>query len=56
MSSKFIIFDFTGQALFGGLARAFPPTVASLVIVTGIFTVKWALFWFLKRQKIFLKV
>jgi len=56
MSAKFINFDFTGQALFGGLARAFPPAVASVVLVTGIFAVKWALFWFLKRQKIFLKV
>ncbi len=56
MSSKFINFDFTGQALFGGLARAFPPAVASVVLVTGIFAVKWMLFWFLKRQKIFLKV
>jgi predicted acyltransferase len=56
MSAKFINFDFTGQALFGGLARAFPPAEASVVLVTGIFAVKWALFWFLKRQKIFLKV
>ncbi len=56
MSSKFLSFDFTAQALFGGLARAFPPPVASLVIVTGVFAVKWALFWFLKRQKVFLKV
>ena len=56
MSSKFFSFDFTAQALFGGLARAFPPAVASLVMVTGIFAVKWALFWFLKRQKLFLKV
>ncbi len=55
MSSKFVSFDFTAQALFGGLARAFPPPVASLVIVTGVFAVKWALFWFLKRQKVFLK-
>jgi predicted acyltransferase len=56
MSSKFLSFDFTAQALFGGLARAFPPTVASLIMVAGIFAVKWALFWFLKRQKVFLKV
>jgi predicted acyltransferase len=56
MSAKFINFDFTGQALFGGLARAFPPALASVVLATGIFAVKWALFWFLKRQKIFLKV
>jgi len=25
-------------------------------MVTGIFAVKWALFWFLKRQKVFLRV
>jgi hypothetical protein len=30
MSAKFINFDFTGQALFGGLARAFPPALASV--------------------------
>jgi hypothetical protein len=30
--------------------------LASVVLATGIFAVKWALFWFLKRQKIFLKV
>ena len=56
MSGKFLNFDFTGQAIFGGLARAFPPAVASVILVTGIFAVKWLLFWFLKRQKIFLKV
>ena len=56
MSGKFLNFDFTGQAIFGGLARAFPPAVASVVLVTGIFAVKWLLFWFLKRQKVFLKV
>jgi predicted acyltransferase len=56
LSGKFVSFDFTGQAIFGGLARAFPPTVASVVLVTGIFAVKWLLFWFLKRQKIFLRV
>ena len=56
MSGKFLNFDFTGQALFGGLARAFPLAVASVILVTGIFAVKWLLFWFLKRQKIFLKV
>ena len=56
MSGKFLNFDFTGQALFGGLARAFPAAVASGILVTGIFAVKWLLFWFLKRQKIFLKV
>ncbi len=40
MSSKFLSFDFTAQALFGGVARDFPPAVASLIMVTGIFSVK----------------
>jgi len=26
------------------------------VLVTGIFAVKWLLFWFLKRHKVFLRV
>jgi hypothetical protein len=30
--------------------------VASVVLVTGIFAVKWLLFWFLKRHKVFLRV
>lgn len=56
MSGKFLNFEFTGQALFAGLARALPLAIGSLVLVTGIFAVKWALLWFLKRQKLFLKV
>jgi predicted acyltransferase len=42
--------------LFGGLASAVPPAVGSLILAVGVFAVEWTLFWFLKRQKIFLKV
>jgi len=27
-----------------------------VVLVTGIFAVKWLFFWFLKRQRVFLRV
>jgi predicted acyltransferase len=56
LSSKFINYDFTSKALFGGLARAVSPAVGSLILAVGFFAVEWMLFWFLKRQKLFLKV
>ncbi len=56
LSGKFISYDYTARFLFGGLASAVPPAVGTLVIAVGVFTVEWMLFWFLKRQKIFLKV
>ncbi len=56
LSVKFISYDYTARFLFGGLAAAVPPAVGTLVIAVGVFAVEWALFWFLKRQKIFLKV
>jgi predicted acyltransferase len=56
MSGKFLGYDYTARALFGGLASAVPPAVGSLILAVGVFAVEWTLFWFLKRQKIFLKV
>jgi predicted acyltransferase len=56
LSGKFISYDYTARFLFGGLADAVPPAVGTLVIAVGVFAVEWALFWFLKRQKVFLKV
>jgi predicted acyltransferase len=56
LSGKFINYDYTARFLFGGLAVAVPPAVGTLVIALGVFAVEWALFWFLQRQKIFLKV
>ena len=56
LSSKFINYDFTSKALFGGLAKAVSPAVGSLILAVGFLAVEWMLFWFLKRQKLFLKV
>ena len=56
LSGKFISYDYTARFLFGGLASAVPPAVGTLVIAVGVFAVEWTLFWFLKRQKVFLKV
>ena len=56
LSGKFINYDYTARFLFGGLAVAVPPAVGTLVISLGVFAVEWSLFWFLKRQKVFLKV
>ena len=56
MSGKFLSYDYTARALFGGLASAVPPAVGSLILAVAVFAVEWTLFWFLKRQKIFLKV
>ena len=56
LSGKFVSYEYTAQALFGGLAKAIPSAVGTLVLAVGLFAVEWALFWFLKRQKVFLKV
>ena len=37
-------------------AAAVPPAVGTLVLAVGVFAVEWALFWFLKRQQVFLRV
>ena len=56
LSGKFLSYDYTARAFFGGIAAAVSPAVGTLVLAVGVFAVEWALFWFLKRQKIFLKV
>lgn len=56
LSGKFINYDYTARALFGGLASATPPAVGALILAVAVFTVEWVLFWFLKRQKVFLRV
>ncbi len=56
LSGKFISYDYTAQALFGGLAKVMSPAAGALLLAVGLFAVEWTLFWFLKRQKLFLKV
>jgi len=56
LSGKFISYDYTAQALFGGLAKVMSPAAGALLLAVGLFAVEWTLFWFLQRQKLFLKV
>jgi predicted acyltransferase len=56
LSGKFISYDYTAQALFGGLAKVMSPAAGALILAVGLFAVEWTLFWFLRRQKLFLKV
>ena len=56
LAGKFISFGYTSQALFGGIAKAFPVAAQPLVLAVGLFAVEWVLLWFMKRQKLFLKV
>jgi len=56
MAGKFINFDYTARALFGGVAAFLPPAWGALLLAVGFFAVEWALLWFLKEKKVFLKV
>jgi predicted acyltransferase len=56
MAGKFINFDYTAQALFGGVANALPAGWGALVLAIGVLAVEWLLLWFLKEKKVFLKV
>ncbi len=56
MAGKFINFDFTARALFGGVANALPAGWGALLLAIGVLAVEWLFLWFLKRQKVFLKV
>jgi len=56
MAGKFINFDFTSRALFGGLANALPAGWGALLHAVGFLAVEWFLLWFLKEKKVFLRV
>jgi predicted acyltransferase len=56
MAGKFIHFDYTARALFGGVAAFLPPAWGALLLAVGFFAVEWALLWFLKEKKVFLRV
>lgn len=56
MAGKFINFDYTARALFGGVANALPAGWAALVLAIGVLAVEWLFLWFLKEKKVFLKV
>ena len=56
MAGKFLNFDYTVKAIFSGVAKFLPAGWAALLLAIGFFMVEWTLLWFLKRQKLFLKV
>ena len=56
MAGKFINFDYTARALFGGVANALPAGWAALLLAIGVLAVEWLFLWFLKEKKVFLKV
>ena len=56
LAGKFIHFDYTAQAIFGGLAKGLPEAWGALLLAVGFFMVEWMFLWFLKRHKVFLRV
>ena len=56
MAGGFISFSYTAQALFGGVAKALPVPAQGLVLAVGVFAVKWALLWLMRRKGVFLRV
>jgi predicted acyltransferase len=56
MAGKFINFDYTAKALFGGVARLGAEPVQTMVLTVGFMAVQWGFLWFLQRQRIFLRV
>ncbi len=55
MAPGFISFHHTAQAVFGGLAKTLPVPAQGLVLAVGVFAVKWALLWLMRRKRIFLR-
>lgn len=56
MAGGFIAFSYTAQAIFGGVARTLPAPAQAVVLSVGVFAVKWALLWLMRRKGIFLRV
>lgn len=56
LAMEFINFRFTTEKLLLGTTNLMPTKTGELVLVTGIFLLRWALLYFLYKKKIFLKV
>lgn len=56
LAQHFVNFEYTSNAVFGGLERLVPETVQPLVGSIGYIAVCWGFLYFLYRQRIFLKV
>ncbi|MCF2495387.1 MULTISPECIES: acyltransferase family protein [Dyadobacter] len=56
MVGSFINFNYTAQALFGGILSYFPHTIEAVGEVIAYIMVQWAFMYLLFRNKLFLKV
>lgn len=56
MAMVFINFWFTAEQLLKGTVSLMPEKAGHLVLVTGIFLLRWAFLYFLYRKKVFLKI
>lgn len=56
MASNFIDFNYTANALFGGLLRLFPESIQKVGLEIAYVVVEWLMLWFLYKKKVFLRV
>lgn len=56
MIGRFIDFEYTAHALFGGLISFFPEPAQAVLHVIAFLAVQWSFMYLLYRNKIFLKV
>ena len=56
MAQHFIDFDYTSNAIFGGLTKYFSAPTQEVLRAIGYVIVQWFLFYFLYKKKAFLKV
>jgi predicted acyltransferase len=57
MAAKFVDFDFTARAVFGGLLNLLGSgPVKAVLAVLAVISLKWALLWLLDRKRIYLRV
>ena len=56
MAQHFIDFDYTSNAIFGGLTKYFSEPTQEVLGAIGYVIVQWFLFYFLYKKKAFLKV
>jgi predicted acyltransferase len=55
MAPKFINFNFTADQILAG-PQSLAPRVSGLILVLGVFAIKWLLLYLMYRKKIFLKI
>jgi predicted acyltransferase len=55
MAPKFINFNFTVDQILAG-PQSLAPRVSGLILVLGVFAIKWLLLYLMYRKKIFLKI